>query len=184
VFVTPSTKRQERLLLSLLLGEAGIAGQVREGDRHAHAPEIHVLVLELALHVSNNVLLDEVLEEALVDVVHHRRRDRQQVAREVAHLLRHLEPGNALPDERLVHVQVEEPHLGLSDLGKRLAIDAADLEEGHQREAGAEHARDVVQRLDVLLAELLESPGGQAEARPEALDQSRLQAGERRGLLQ
>ena len=41
----------------------------------------------------DHVLLDEVLEEAAVDVVHDRRGERQQVAREVLHLLGHLRPG-------------------------------------------------------------------------------------------
>ena len=79
---------------------------------------------------------------------------------------------------------MEEPHLGLGDLRQRLAVDAAELEEGHQREAGAEHGGDVVQRLDVLVAELLEALRGQPEARPEALDQRRLQVGELGRLLQ
>jgi hypothetical protein len=83
-----------------------------------------------------------------------------------------------------VDVQVEEPHLRLGDLRERLAVDAAELEEGHQREAGAQHGRHVVKGLDVLLAELLDPLSGQAEARPEALDQRGLEVGEPGRVLQ
>ena len=83
----------------------------------------------------DHVLLHEVLEEALVDVVHQRRGERQQVAREPLHLLGHLEAGHALAHQRLVHVEVEQPHLGVGDLRQRLPVHAAELEERHEREA-------------------------------------------------
>ncbi|TML82190.1 MAG: SDR family oxidoreductase [Actinobacteria bacterium] len=45
----------ERLLLADLLGEAGPAGQVREGDRHPHPPQVDRLI-EVGLHVAHHVL--------------------------------------------------------------------------------------------------------------------------------
>ena len=74
-------------------------------------------------------------------VVHERRGERQQVARQVLHLLRHLHPRHALAHQRLVHVDVEQPHLGVGDLRQRLAIHARELQEGHEREARGEHRR-------------------------------------------
>ena len=55
-----------------------------------------------------------------------------------------------------MHVEVEEAHLGVGDLGERLAVHAAELEEGHQRKAGVEHRGDVAQRLHVLVGERVE----------------------------
>ena len=46
------------------------------------------------------------------------------------HLLGHLEAGHALTHQRLVHVDVEEPHLGVGDLRERLPVHAAELQEG------------------------------------------------------
>ena len=123
----------------------------------------------------DHVLFDEVLEEALVDEVHHRRRERQQIAREALHLLGHLHAGHALAEQRLVDVQVEEPHLGVGDLGQRLAVHAAELEKRHQREARVQDRCHVVERLDVLVGQLVEPAGGQPQARPEALDQRGLE---------
>jgi hypothetical protein len=100
--------------------------------------------------VPDHVLLDEVLEVALVDVVHDRRRERQQVTREVFHLLGHLQAGHAVAHERLVDVEVEEARLGVGDLGERLPVHARELEERDQREAGVQHRRDVAERLHVL----------------------------------
>ena len=136
--VTASTKRStegERLLLALLLGEAGVAGEVGERDRHAHAAEVELLVVQVDLHVADHVLLDEVLEEALVDVVHQRRGERQQVAREALHLLGHLEARHPLAHQRLVDVEVEQAHLGVGDLRQRLPVDAARA--GGRRRAGS-----------------------------------------------
>ena len=64
-------------------------------------------------------------------------------------------PGDAVAHQRLVHVEVEEPHLGVGDLRERLAVDAHELQEGDEREAGAEHRGDVAQQLQVVLAELV-----------------------------
>ena len=169
--------QRQRLLLALLLGEARIAGEVRERDRHPHPPALDLALLELVLHVADHVLRHEVLEKATVHVVHQRRRDRQQVARQALHLLRHLQSGHSLAHQRLVHVQVEQAHLGVGDLGQRLPVDPAELEERDQREAGLEHRRDVAQRLEVLVRDGIERRGGQADAGPEALDQRLLEAG-------
>ena len=85
--------------------------------------------------MADDVLVEEVLEEALVDVVHDRRGERQQLAREALHLLRHLEVRHAVVDQRLVDVEVEEPDLGVGDPRQRLPVDAHELEEGDEREA-------------------------------------------------
>ena len=83
----------DRLLLALLLGQARVAGEVGEGDRDPQAPEVERRALEVGLHVADDVLLDEVREEALMDAVHDRRGQRQQLARQLLHLLAHLHPG-------------------------------------------------------------------------------------------
>jgi len=62
-----------------------------------------------------------------VDAVHDRRREREQVAREALHLLRHLEVVDALVDQRLVDVEVEELDLGVGDLRECLPVDADEL---------------------------------------------------------
>ena len=165
---------RERLLLALLLGEARVAREVGERDRHLDAAQLRV-VLEVHLHVADHVLLHEVLEIALVDVVHDRRRQRQQIAGEVLHLLGHLQARDAVAHERLVHVEVEEPRLGVRDLGQRLSIHARELQERDEREAGIEHGRDVAERLHVLRREMVERLCGEPEARPDPRDQSGLE---------
>ena len=118
---------RQRLLLALLLGESRVAGEVAERERHPHAAELSVLVAEVHLHVPHHVLLHEVLEKAAVDEVHDRRGKRQEVAREVLHLLRHLESGHALAHQRLVDVDVEQPRLGVGDLRDGLPVDPREL---------------------------------------------------------
>ena len=81
-----------------------------------------------------------------MDVLHDRRRQRQHLARQRVHLLRDLEPGHAVADQRLVDVEVEEPHLGVGDLGHRLPVDAHELQEGDEREARGEHRGDVLEQ--------------------------------------
>ena len=84
----------DRLLLALLLGQARVAGEVGERDRHPQAAEVELRAVEVGLHVADDVLLDEVREEALVHAVHDRRGERQQLARELLHLLgRSRSPG-------------------------------------------------------------------------------------------
>ena len=78
------------LLVAQLLGQARVAGEVGEGDRDAQAAEV-ARALEVDLHVPDDVLLDEVREEALVHRVHDRRGERQHLAREALHLLGHLQ---------------------------------------------------------------------------------------------
>ena len=108
----------------------------------------------------DDVLLDEVLQEALVQVVHDRRAQRQQLAGQPLHLLGHLEPPDAVAHQRLVHVEVEQAHLGVGHLGQRLAVDAHELQEGDEREAGCEHGGDVAQELEVVLGHEAWSPEG------------------------
>ena len=156
--------RVERLLLALLLRQPRIAREVREGDGDAQAAEIELVLPEVGLHVPDHVLLDEVGQEALVDVIHHRRGQRQQLAGQRLHLLGHLQAADAVAHEGLVDVEVEEANLGIRHLGDRLAIDADELEERDQREAGGQHRGDVAEELEVLLADVLERV--EVEARP------------------
>src|SRR5919201_101943 len=72
----------QSLLLAFLLDEARVAGQVGERDRDLDAPVVRVAV-DVHLHVADDVLLREVLEVVLVDVVHDRRRQREQTAAQV-----------------------------------------------------------------------------------------------------
>ena len=67
--------------------------------------------------------------------------ERQQLAREVRHLLGDVEHRRAVADHRLVDVEVEEPDLGVGDLRQRLAVDAHELQEGDERQPGVEHRR-------------------------------------------
>ena len=67
--------------------------------------------------------------------------------------------GHAVAHQRLVDVEVEEPHLGVGDLRERLAVDAHELQEGDEREAGREHGGDVAQQLQVVLGDALERAG-------------------------
>ena len=55
---------------------------------------------------------------------------------------------------------MEEAHLGVGDLRDRLAVDADELQERDEREAGGQHRRDVAQQLQVVLADALERAGG------------------------
>ena len=71
-------------------------------------------------------------------------------AGQVAHLLGHLQLRDAVADHRFVDVEVEEAHLGVGDPPQRLHVDADQLQEGDEREAGGEHPGAVAQRLDVL----------------------------------
>ena len=173
---------RDRLVLALLLGVAGVAGQVAEGDAHADPAQVLPL-LALHLHVADHVLLHVVLQEALVHEVHQRRRHRQQVASQVLHLLGHLDARDALAHQRLVHVQVEQPHLGVGDLAQRLAVHPRQLQECHQREAGGQHRCRVLDGLEILVGHGLQTLGGQAQAGPEALDQRRLETGQVGGVV-
>ena len=168
----------DRLVLPRLLGQARVAGEVGEGDRHPQAAEVEVAVgVDLELHVADHVLVEEVLQEALVDAIHDRRGEREQVAREPLHLLRHLEVVDALVDQRLVDVEVEELDLGVRDPRQRLPVDAHELEEGDEREAGVQRRGDVAQQLEVVLGDLAEGRHREADGAPDALDQRRLEAG-------
>ena len=167
--------RVDRQLVAQLLGQARVAGEVGERDRHTQAPDV-ARALEVDLHVADDVLLDRPREEALVHRVHDRRGEREHLAGEALHLLGHLQARDAVAHERLVHVQVKEPHLRVGDLGNRLAVDAHELEQRDQREAGGEDRADVPQELQVVLGEVLERAGREARRGVDALDQRRLEA--------
>ena len=139
----------ERLHVPLLLGVAGEAGEVdeAEGDRDLAELDFGRVGAELGLHVADHVLLEEEAQVAGVQVLGQRRRQRQDVGGEVAHLLRHLQLRHAVADQRFVDVEVEEPHLGVGDPPHRLHVDADQLQEGDEREAGGEHPGAVAQRL-------------------------------------
>ena len=66
---------------------------------------------------------------------------------EALHLLGHLQARDAVAHQRLVDVEVEQPHLGVGDLRERLAVDADELQERDQREAGGQHRGRVAQQL-------------------------------------
>ena len=129
------------------------------------------------LHVADHVLLDEEAQVAVVQVLGQRRRQRQDVGGEVAHLRRHLQLGDGVADQRFVHVEVEEADLGVGDPPHRLHVDADQLQEGDQREAGGEHPGAVAQRRGVGRGEvaLLSLRGAEDDEDP--FDQLRLQPG-------
>ena len=54
-----------------------------------------------------------------------------------------------------MHVEVEEAHLGVGDLRERLAVDAHELQQRDQREAGRQDGGDVAQQIQVVLGEAL-----------------------------
>ena len=69
-------------------------------------------------------------------------------------------PGDAVAHQRLVHVEVEQADLGVGDLRDRLAVDAHELEERDEREAGREHRGDVAQQLQVVLGRCARGSAG------------------------
>ncbi len=115
--------------------------------------------------MTDDVLLDEVLQVALVDLVEHRRSEREHVTRERVHLLGGLDPGRPRSHQRLVDIQMEQAHLGIGDLGHRLAIYPDQLQQSHEREARIEHRGDVAQHLKLVLRHRARSARGGAQAR-------------------
>ena len=91
--------------------------------------------------------------------------------------------GTRVADQRLVDVEVEEADLGVGDPPHRLHVDADQLQEGDEREAGGEDAGAVAQRVDVVGAEQPLAAERGAEDDEDALDQLRLEAGLRGDLL-
>ena len=59
--------------VAYLLGQLRVAGQVGKGNSNA---DLANLAARLVLHVANDVLLNEVVEEAAVEVIDHRREER------------------------------------------------------------------------------------------------------------
>ncbi len=171
----------ERLLVALLLGVADEPGQVDEAEGHLHAAHLPHAA-EVDLHVADHVLLDVEAQVALVDVLHQRRGQRQQVPGQALHLLRHLERIDPLADQRLMHVEVEQPHLGLGDLANRLRVHADQLQQRDEREPGAEDGGHAVDRVDVLLVEGPLERGRRAQQGHHPLDQLLLEAGAGGGL--
>ena len=125
----------------------------------------------------DDVLLDEVRQEALVHALHDRRGERQQGARELLHLLPHLPARDAVAHERLVHVEMKEADLGVGHLRERLPVDAHELQQRDEWEAGAQHGRDVAQQLEVLVGDLLERVRVEAHREEQALDERGLETG-------
>ena len=119
-----------------------------------------------------------------MDAVHDRRGQRHQLARELLHLLAHLQPRDALAHERLVDVEVEEADLGVGHLRQRLPVDAHELQQGDEREAGREHGRHVAQDLEVVVGDALDRRRVEAHRQEQPLDQRRLEAGLGRRLLE
>ena len=150
----------ERLEVALFLGVAGEPGEVDEAEGDRDVVDLRAGVAELALHVADDVLLEEEAKVASVEVLGQRGRHRQDVAGQLADFLRHLELGDGVADQRLVDVEVEEADLGVGDPPDRLDVDAHQLQEGDEREAGGEDAGAVPHRADVLGAEEPLRPSG------------------------
>ena len=66
-----------------------------------------------------------------------------------------LDARHAVAHQRLVDVEVEEAHLGVGHLRQRLPVDAHELQQRHEREAGRQHGGDVAQQLEVVVGEAL-----------------------------
>ena len=107
----------QRLLVATLDGQARIASQVGKRDRDPQAPLFRGALDQLCLHVPDHVLLDEVRQVAVVDVAHERHHERDQLAHQLLHLLGDLHARHALAHQRLVHVQMDQAHLRVGDLG-------------------------------------------------------------------
>jgi len=120
----------ERLDVPLLLHVPGEAGQVDEAERHRDRPGRFAIQTEVGLHVADHVLLEVVPQVALVDVVGQRGHRREEPLGQGTHLLGHLERRHPVIDQRLVHVEVEETHLGLGDPPHRLRVDPDQLQQG------------------------------------------------------
>ena len=118
-----------------------------------------------------------------MEVLGQRGRHRQDVAGQLADFLRHLELGDGVADQRLVDIEVEEADLGVGDPADRLDVDAHQLQEGDEREAGGEDAGAVPHRADVLGAEEPLAAERGAEDDEDPLDQLRLETGLLRDLL-
>ena len=112
-----------------------------------------------------------------MDVLHQRRGEREQRPRQPLHLLGHLERRDPVVDQRLVDVEMEQPDLGLGDLADRLRVDPYELEQGDEREAGAEDARHLLDRLDVLVGEAVLERRRGPEQGHQPLDQRLLEPG-------
>jgi hypothetical protein len=109
-----------------------------------------------------------------VQVLGQRCRQRQDVSRQLPHLLRHFQLRHGIADHRFVHVEMEEAHLRLGDPPHRLRVDADQLQEGHERKAGCEHAGAVPHRSRVCLADLTAAVYRRAEDDEDPLHQLRL----------
>ena len=138
---------------------------------------------QLALHVADDVLLEEEAQVTRVQVVDHRRGQGQQVAGQLPHLLGHLQLRHAVADQRFMHVEVKEPHLGVGDAPQRLGVDADELQEGDEWEASGEHPGAVAKSLHVVGVEQTLALQRGAEDDEDALDQFGLEAGLRGHLL-
>jgi hypothetical protein len=73
-------------------------------------------------------------------------------------------------------MEMEQAHLGVGDLGDRVAVDPDHLQQGNQRQPRLQASGGVAQKLDILLAQ--RSVGVQVETRrgDDPLRQGRLQA--------
>ena len=86
-------------------------------------------------------------------------------------------PRDALAHERLVDVEMEEAHLGVGHLRQRLSVDAHQLQQRHQREAGREDDGHVAQQLEVVVGQALDRRRVEAHREEHALDQGGFEAG-------
>ena len=111
--------------------------------------------------------------------------ERQHVAHEPLHLLGDLHAGHALAHQRLVHVEVDQAHLRVGDLGERLPVHAHQLQEGAAaggpRRASRRRSCSIcMSSSETVCARQRAQPHG----REDPLDQPGLQPGGARGLPQ
>ena len=132
--------------------------------------------------MADHVLLDEVLQVALVDLVEHGSGEREHLAGDRVHLLGGLHAGRARAHQRLVDIEVKQAHLGVGDPGHRLPVDAHELQQRDEREAGVEHRVDVAQQLDLVLGDGVGVLGAEPEPVDQPLDQRLVEPGLARGL--
>ena len=79
-----------------------------------------------------------------------------------------------------MHVEVEEADLGVRHLRERLPVDAHELQQRDEREAGAQHRGEVAQQLEVVVGDPPHRVGVEAHREEEPLDQRGLEPGRRR----
>ncbi len=105
--------------------------------------------------MTNDVLIDVVHQHAPMQLLKQRRRKRQQSLRHSQHRGRHLLRGPAGSHQRLVQVQVHEPHLRVRNLADRLSVNPNHLRQCLSRKARGDRGGDVLEHAHDGLVEPL-----------------------------